>query len=196
MQVFFILLLIILLFFIIKYQRNDLVFVKSNIDDKVYMVRNRKDKQQASNMLAKLNNNIQIFVEYLMNKINNTTSSRYTEFIPYIKQLNEKIKNVIIKETPGNTQYTSYTINKGEQIVFCIRSSEPPHNIHNINLIMYVLLHEISHVACPEYNHTPLFKKIFKFICEEAIEMGIYEHIDFNTTPQMYCGMKIYDSII
>ena len=97
---------------------------------------------------------------------------------------------------PENTNYTSYTTNKGEQIVFCIRSIDPLHTIHDLNLIMYVLLHELAHVACPEYNHTPLFKKIFRFICEEAIEMGIYVKIDFYTSPKYYCGMKINESII
>jgi hypothetical protein len=196
-QLYIILILIILLIFIIKHQKNDMVYVISDIDNKPYMVRKLLDKQQASNMLAKLHNNIYIFVQYLMDKITYfPTVQRYIEFKPYIIQLNNKIQNVIIQETPANTEYTSYTINKGEQIIFCIRSSEPPNNIHDLNLIMYVLLHELSHVACPEYNHTPLFKKIFKFICEEAIEMGIYKSIDFNTTPQIYCGMKIYDSII
>lgn len=69
-------------------------------------------------------------------------------------------------------------------------------NIHEFNLVMYVLLHEISHVACPEYDHTPLFKKIFRFICQEAIDVGLYEKIDFVNTPKEYCGMGINESII
>jgi predicted metal-dependent hydrolase len=132
-------------------------------------------------------------------KVANTP--RYKEFKPYILQLKEKIKDVVIKESASNTVYTSYTVNKGEQIIFCIRSKSlsnmlNTNNIHDINLIMYVALHEISHVACPEYNHTPLFKKIFKFICEEAIEMGIYNKIEFSISPKEYCGMTINDTII
>lgn len=62
---------------------------------------------------------------------------------------------------------------------------------------MYVVLHEISHVACPIYdNHGPLFKKIFAFLTKEAVKLNLYEIIDFNTNPKIYCGMKITDSII
>jgi hypothetical protein len=184
--------------------QRDMVYVKSDIDNISYMVRNQKDKKVSANFLAKLKANIYAISQYTMNKIkDNKTAkmSRYIEFKPYILQLNEKIKNVVIKESSSNSVYTSYTVNKGEEIIFCIRSKSittylQNNNIHDFNLVMYVLLHEISHVACPEYNHTPLFKKIFRFICEEAIEMGIYTKIDFVSSPKEYCGMSINDSII
>lgn len=182
----------------------DMVYVKSDIDNETYMVRNQKDKKQAANFLAKLKSNIYGITNYMMKKIEDPKTANlplYVEFRPYILQLDEKIRDVVIKESPANSGYTSYTVNKGEQIVFCIRSKSIStylkHNdIHDFNLVMYVLLHEISHVACPEYDHTPLFKKIFKFICEEAIEMGIYTKIDFAEHPKEYCGMTINDSII
>ncbi len=185
-------------------QNNDMIFVKSDLDGEMYMVRNRKDKQTAANILAQVKANIYKVTYYVNEKLNNPVTAklpRYIEFSPYILQLKEKIQNVVIKESASNSVYTSYTINKGEQIIFCIRSKAlsnvlNSNNIHNINLIMYVALHEISHVACPEYNHTPLFKKIFRFLCEEAIEMGLYQRIDFGRHPVEYCGMKITDTII
>jgi hypothetical protein len=61
---------------------------------------------------------------------------------------------------------------------------------------MYVALHEISHIACPEYGHGPLFKKIFGFITQVAIELNIYVHVDFNKSPEEYCGIYITESII
>jgi hypothetical protein len=185
-------------------QNSDMTYVKSNLDGEMYMVRNRIDKQTAANILAQVKANIYKIAYYVNEKITNPTTKklqRYIEFSPYIRQLNEKIQNVVVMESAGNSVYTSYTINKGEQIIFCIRSKSitnvlNSNNIHDINLIMYVALHEISHVACPEYNHTPLFKKIFRFLCEEAIEMGLYQRIDFMKTPREYCGMKITDTII
>ncbi|VBB18005.1 hypothetical protein YASMINEVIRUS_468 [Yasminevirus sp. GU-2018] len=184
--------------------QRDMAYVKSDIDNNVYMVRNQKDKKLAANFLAKLRANIYAITDYLNKKIENKQFAdlpRYREFRPYILQLKEKIKNVVVRESASNSVYTSYTVNKGEQIIFCIRSKSittllKKDDIHDFNLVMYVLLHEISHVACPEYDHTPLFKKIFKFICEEAIEMGIYQKINFASSPQEYCGMGINDSII
>lgn len=183
---------------------NDMTFVRSSLDGEMYMVRNNKDKQLAANILAQVKANIYKLTDYVNNKITNQQTAnlpKYVEFRPYILQLKDKIQNVIIKESTANSVYTSYTINKGEQIILCIRSKSisnvlNSNNIHDINLIMYVVLHEISHVACPEYNHTPLFKKIFRFLCEEAIEMGLYQRIDFGRHPREYCGMKITDTII
>jgi predicted metal-dependent hydrolase len=62
---------------------------------------------------------------------------------------------------------------------------------------MYVVLHEISHVACPIYdNHGPLFKKIFGFLTKIAINLGLYTKINFNENHTEYCGLMITDSII
>lgn len=200
------LLTILLLVFIIYYNvgQLDMTYVRSDIDNEYYMVRKLKDKHQAANILARLKSNIYTIVKYMNGKITDPTTAqleKYQEFRPYIIQLTEKINGVIIRESSSNTVYTSYTINKGEQIIFCIRSKAISNilnssNIHDINLLMYVVLHEISHVACPEYDHTPLFKKIFRFICGEAIDMGIYTKINFATQPKEYCGMIINDTII
>lgn len=187
--------------------KNEMIYVKADIDNNTYMVQNRKDSKQAANFLAKLRNNIFAITDYTNQKLALTSKNpksneakRYNEFKPYILQLNNKIKNVVVRESAKNSVTTSYTVNKGEQIIFCIRSKSITNgtkdDIHDFNVVMYVLLHEISHVACPEYDHTPLFKKIFKFLCEEAIEMGIYQKIDFVSTPREYCGMTINDSII
>ena len=65
-----------------------------------------------------------------------------------------------------------------------------------MNTLMYVVLHEISHIACPEYNHTPLFKKIFAFFAEVAIKLNIYQKVNYGTNPVEYCGIYITDSIV
>lgn len=210
MNVSYIILLFILIVIVLnvyyKAGKFDMVYVRSDLDGNTYMVRNGEDKKLAANLLAKIRININILDSYMHKKIGNNNEAHpkyhiYREFEPYIIRLHDKIKYVVIKESSENNVYTSYTINKGEQIVFCIRSKAISNiinssNIHDINLIMYVALHEISHIACPEYDHTPLFKKIFRFICGEAIEIGIYRHIDFRSNPHEYCGMKINDSII
>ena len=208
MEISFIILLfgLITLTFITYYKigNRDMVYVRSDVDNDNYMVRNRRDKIKAANLLARIKGNIYAITKYMNEKIENKSVSklkRYIEYRPYILQLKEKIRNVVVKESSSNSVYTSYTVNKGEEIIFCIRSKDitnilDSNNIHDFNLVMYVALHEISHVACPEYDHTPLFIKIFRFICEEGIEMGIYKKIDFPTNPQEYCGMQIKDSVI
>lgn len=184
--------------------KNEMVYVKSDLDGESYLVRNTKDKKRAANLLASIKADIMQVSEYMSSKLQSKEKEdveRYQPYAEYINQLKRNLKNVVIKESGFNTVYTSYTVNKGESIVFCVRSKEitkllNSSTIHDKNLVMYVALHEIAHVACPEYGHTPLFKKIFKFITETAMKLGMYQKMDFDSNPVEYCGMMITDSIV
>lgn len=194
MKLLIIILVIILIFIVVfKVNNYDMTYVQSNIDNQYYMVRDLEDKQTAADILAKLKKNMFILSNYLYNEIDN---EEYKKYSSYIKQLNDRIKNSIIVESSSNSEYTSYSVNKGEQLVFCIRSIKNKDNIHDINLMMYVVLHEMAHVGCPEVGHTILFKKIFAFFVTTAIKLGLYTRIPFETQEREYCGMSITDSII
>ena len=80
--------------------------------------------------------------------------------------------------------------------MFCLRSKKHKDILHDFNLVMYVALHELSHVACPSYGHGDEFKKVFAFIATVAVDIGIYKKIEFNFKPEEYCGLTITDSII
>ena len=185
------LLLIIGIIIFIKYQKNNVVYITSELDHQPYLVRDLNDKQYASNMLAKIKQNIIIITNYLF-----TNKDKYPDYIEYINQLNTRIKNVEVLESTEDSVYTSYSVNKGEQIVFCLRSRNIRNKLHEFNLLMYVVIHEMSHVACPEYGHTPLFKKIFAFLIQESINIGMYKRMDFANEPEEYCGMMITESIL
>lgn len=186
-------LVIIIIIIYLKIQNYDMVYMNSNIDNNPYLVRDLPDKQQAANMLAKIKNNIETITMHLYNNKNG-----FQEYEKYIDQLHERIQNVVVLESSEDSVYTSYSVNKGDQIVFCLRSRNysTRNQMHTINLMMYVVLHEMAHVACPEYGHTDLFKKIFAFITDQAIKIGLYKKIDFAKDPTEYCGMTITDSII
>lgn len=204
---YIILILIIITVVFVVYTRvtkNEMVYVRSDLDGESYLVRNTKDKKRAANLLASIKADIMQVSEYMSSKLQSKEKEdveRYQPYAEYINQLKRNLKNVVIKESGFNTVYTSYTVNKGESIVFCVRSKEitkllNSSTIHDKNLVMYVALHEIAHVACPEYGHTPLFKKIFKFITETAMKLGMYQKVNFDSNPVEYCGMMITDSIV
>lgn len=180
------------IFVYLKSENAKMTNVESDLDHEYYRVRDEDDKQEAANVLAKIKYTINALTDHLYNNRN----SKYLDYKPYIVQLHQKIRNVVIIESSNDSMYTSYSINKGEQIVFCIRSKKDGRPIHDFNLLMYVVLHEMSHVACPEFNHTPLFKQIFSFITTVAIDQGYYKKIDFNYDPQEYCGILVTDSIV
>ena len=176
-----------------NYTYPDMTYVKSDVDNNFYLVRNVDDKHEASNMLARIRNDILKLSNYLEEHKNDKEFADYKE---YIEILYNKAPSIILVESTQDSEYTSYSINKGEQIVFCLRAKNI-NKLHVLNLVCYVVLHEISHVACPIYdNHGPLFRKIFAFLTNNAIKLNIYQKIDFDKSPEEYCGMMITDSIV
>lgn len=172
------------------YTSDNLVMTKSDIDQKYYLVRNRQDRELAANTLARISFNIEKLVTHLK-----THSDEFPDYASYIKDLVSRTKKINIMETPEDEKYTSYTVNKGERIVFCLRF-KVIEQIHDMNTLMYVVIHELAHVGCPEYGHTKLFNKIFKFLLSQGIAIGIYKPIDYRKSPQNYCGMEINEYIL
>jgi len=66
----------------------------------------------------------------------------------------------------------SYTINK-QKIFLCLKDENGSY--YDDMMLMYVLLHELSHVICDEVGHTQKFHEIFDQVLEEAHIIGIYD---------------------
>lgn len=176
----------------------------------IYIVHNHKD---TISMTTPSGNNFVLFsddnntnkTELLDNITNNMFKLRdymvlnidkYPKYTEYINQLSRNLgTKTHIQETDPASSYTSYTVNKGEEISFCIKNKQTK-QLYDLNLMMYVAIHEMAHVACPELGHGELFKFIFKKLTEVAIEIGIYTKIPFYSNPHEYCGMNITSSII
>jgi len=163
--------------------RNKAVIVKTISGNKDYVVRNLPDKQDAANLLGSIEENIHKLVQFLESNKNNKLKHKQ-----YIELLTSRVKDVVLSEGADDTKYTTYTVNKGQQIVFCLRSKKTK-KLHDMNLLMFVTIHELSHIACPEINHTPLFSEIFIFLLHEAIACKIYTHQDYSAIPAEYCGI-------
>lgn len=190
--IFIILSIFVLVFvFFNSLHKYKVTYVKSDIDGADYLVREMEDKQNAANLLARIKSNMFKLVE----ELKKYEDTKYKEYKPYIDQLQQRIKNVVINESSDDRKYTSYSVNKGEQVVFCLRSKYDS-KLHEPNLVMYVALHEMGHIGCPEYGHGDLFKKVFAFFTKVAIETGLYTKIDFSHNPFEYCGIMITESIV
>jgi predicted metal-dependent hydrolase len=183
-------LIFIFMYFLICFNNNT-QYIETNIGTK-FFIRSDDKTNDKTLLLSKIIENMFKLKNYLYININN-----YSEFTQYIKQLNNNLdeNKTIIYETEPNSDLTSYSVNKGEEISFCLRSKKND-SIHELNLLTYVALHEMAHIACPEIGHGPLFKKIFKFLTEIAIEIGIYNKQDYNNEPIEYCGMILSSSIV
>lgn len=164
-------------------------YVRSNIDNNLYLVRDLPDKQEVADTLATIRSNIKKLIIYM-------STNAPSQYKQYVDTLAKKFDSVVITENINDFLYTSYSVNKGEQLVFCLRSRQKTDQRHDTNLLMYVVLHEISHIACPDYGHGDSFKSIFKYITQSAIDLHIYTPIDFKNNNTEYCGMAITDSIV
>ena len=184
-------LIFIFIYFLTCFNNKNTVYIETNIGNKLFIRPDEKIKDKTI-LLSQIVENMFKLKNYLYININN-----YPDFKEYIKQLNENLneEKTLIYETDPNSDLTSYSVNKGEELSFCLISKKN-NDIHNLNLLIYVALHEMAHIACPEIGHGPLFKKIFKFLTEIAIEIGIYNKINYNIEPVEYCGMVLSSSIV
>jgi predicted metal-dependent hydrolase len=184
-------LIIIFLYIFLFLNRNNVIYIETNTGTK-YLVANDNLKHQAANLLSSIVENMFKLKNYLYKHIN-----EFSDFTPYINQLNNNLmeNKTTIYETDPNSDLTSYSINKGEELAFCLKSKKTG-QLHDLNLLMYVALHEMAHIACPETGHGELFKKIFKFLTDRAIDLNIYIKVDYNLQPIEYCGMVLSSSIV
>ena len=95
----------------------------------------------------------------------------------------------IIENTPGG-KYTAYSVNKGEQLALCLRDAKDDTFIE-LNLIIFVAIHEIAHVMTDEVGHTKKFWNNMRYLLEEGEKIGIYTPEDYSKNPKMYCGLEI-----
>jgi hypothetical protein len=176
---------------------------KEKFDASRYLVQNKEDSQEAVNLLAKLYNNIKLTIYYADEKMaisrnkvmKNQKDIELLEYEPYLKTILDRIDYVYIRESVPNSKYTSYSVNKGEELVLCIRSKDTG-RLHNINDLMYVALHEIAHIGCPELDHTALFYKINKFLLKMAQEINVYQYEDYRRNNLVYCGLKLTSNVL
>lgn len=161
-----------------------------DINGRKISVYKSNDQSDALDILQKVSANIDKFTAYL-----DANKSSYPEYIPYINQYLTNIKQLELLENPPINKYTSYTINKGKSMGICLRSKRTT-KLHELNTIMYVVIHELSHIACPEIEHTALFRHIFKQFLTIAIKIGIYNPESYDVTPTYYCGMTIRENLL
>jgi len=188
-----VLITIVIIFLYIFYclKKNRLTLVEANNNVK-YMVYNDRNKSDSANKLAELIEKMYKVKNHLVDNID--TFPEYKEYITLLRDNFDERKTSIYENAP-DSELTSYSVNKGEELAFCLKSKKTG-QLHDINLLMYVALHEMSHIACPEIGHGDLFKNIFRFITKQAIKIGLYKEDDYSKNPTEYCGMTLSSTIL
>jgi hypothetical protein len=93
---------------------------------------------------------------------------------------------------------TSYTIDKGAVLALCLRERDPAasgdpaaHDLHDLEMLTFVLVHELAHVAIEDPDHPPRFWRAFRFLLEEAVAAGLLRGVDYARAPITYCGLPV-----
>jgi len=181
MEILLVVFLVILVVVYVVYKMNEVRSVEAKLNKKKYIVLNRIDAKDAANILAEISIRLGKMQTYLEKNHNNQES---------LKKIKEKFNPQNISEGSPDSQYTSYTINKGEKMVFCIRDKETK-KLHDINLMMYVALHELAHVMTVAVGHGSEFHTNFDSILKIAEEQGLYQKLPLGRNQIKYCGMSL-----
>jgi hypothetical protein len=148
-------------------------------------------KDEAAERIAKVKQNIQKIVS--LYKQDEYVSDKPTQLLV------QRYRPDSILENSVTSKDTSYSENKGEKIVICLRDkNDPPaYPFVDMNTVMFVVLHEMAHLMTAELSsgkHTPEFWANFRRLLEDASRIGIYTPVNYSKSPVDYCGMKITDS--
>jgi len=163
-----------------------MVSVKSSVDGQTYQVRDMADKQQAADMMAK--------IRLKMKRLKIHLESNFPDK-PQVKLLkNFDAEAHRLGEATPDDEFTSYSVNKGESVHFCLRQREGGNeSLVEENIVTFVAIHEMGHIVTKSIGHGPDFWNNFGWLLQESERIGIYVPQNFAAHPVSYCGMKITD---
>lgn len=163
--------------------------VRSNIDGRFYTVRNTVNKQESADTISHINIRIKKLLQHLKSQGDCGKFQKNVDLL-LLKYNENNIKENI------DLQDTSYTVNKGQEISFCIATRDSHEKIYDINKLMYVSIHESAHVGCESIGHGEEFIYFFRFLINQSIKCGVYQYVDYSKKPEEYCGMTLSQNIL
>jgi len=176
---------LILIFAFLIYQYHyysNIETIVSKVDNRNYDVQIKADAQDAADLIAKVREKLILLVDHMYKTFPNDSK---------VKQLKKNFNPDVIKEGIDNPSYTSYTINKGQEIILCLRTNG---QLVDVNILTFVCIHELSHIGNETVGHDDAFWQFFKELLTEAINIGVYTKYDYRSNPVDYCNIKITSS--
>lgn len=160
---------------------------RSTVDGREYRVRDLPDKQQAADMLANLRLKLSTLADSLAQSFPHK---------PQVVRLTQNFRadpDRFLESTP-DAEHTSYSVNKGERVHFCLRQRDGSERLVNMNVMMFVALHEMAHMITESIGHDADFWNNFGWLLREAEQRSLYTPTDFKSHPVAYCGVQITDA--
>ena len=184
----FVLIAFTVLIIIKLYQESDVFQLKcivSTKDGNKYCVRDKENLEKSADMLAEMTIKLKKLVKHMAEKYPDEER---------VKRLVKGFNPKKIMETLPTSEYTAYSENKGEKLAFCLTKKKNEGNMIEPNTLTFVSIHEVAHIMTKSVGHNKDFWDNFKFLLENAKEIGIYSPVDYSKNPTEYCGMDITDN--
>lgn len=151
----------------------------SKVTGKMYWVKNATGKEAVADRLAAL--------ELALRQFQKNAAAAFPDD-PRLQRLAARWDGTLAEvERPGDI---AYSLNK-QTVYVCVRSPSEPAKLESFNTTMYVLLHEVAHVATDEYGHPPVYWDNFRWLLEAAEHLGVYTYEDFDAMPVTHCGHRL-----
>lgn len=168
----------------------------STVDGIPYRVHDvHKEPQRAADMLARLNGRVIALMRRLRARyVRGPDGARYPARRAAARRLLARYNpdNLAENSPRDPTGDTAYSLDKGAIVAICLRERGSAENeIHELDTLTFVTLHEMTHIAIDELDHPKVFWETFRFLLEEAEAAGIYSSPDYSRAATRYCGMDI-----
>jgi hypothetical protein len=153
--------------------------VRSTVDNREYLVQENDDAEDAANLMAEIRRRLVLLAEHLYKAFPDDER---------VVLLKSNFDANAFREGLEGSGYTSYSLNKGEKIILCLRNKN---KLMDINTMMFVSIHELAHLANATVGHDDAFWNTNRWLLEEAINIGIYVKQEFDKEPVDYCNITI-----
>lgn len=194
--IIYLILIILVILYTISFKEE--VTVVSDKDNNSYIIRRGGSKTkeyltESANVLAEINEKVELLIQHVYQK--------YGRSHHYIQELKRRYKPSMLSEAAVDNKYTTYTIDKNEMHI-CLRTRDSYEKTYDIDLLMYVVLHELAHLCNfdkygkPIIGHGKEFIEIFQLLVREAMLIGVYTYTNYKEKPKEYCGIVLNSSIV
>tara|TARA_B100000902_G_scaffold382538_1_gene420303 strand:- start:77 stop:718 length:642 start_codon:yes stop_codon:yes gene_type:complete len=109
------------------------------------------------------------------------------------ERLHQRWNKVRVRETDLSETTIAYIVNKDYELRICV-TDKINGQVEDLNTAMFVMIHELGHMASVSFGHGKEFWSNFRLLLKEAIRIGVYDYQDYSKDKEEYCGIMIYST--
>lgn len=184
-----IIVIILFVYFFYLYNREEYLEVTGKCGIK-YQILSKINGQLVADTLCELNRRCVRLIRILEAKYGKggPSGSNASEHSVHVYKLLKEYDNDDFIENKTET----FVINKGQKINLCV--VDDTGKVFDVEFLMFVVLHELTHIITETFNHTPEFWRNNIWIMSEASQAGVYKPINYAQAPVKYCDNLVVDN--